>query len=217
MCLIRYWDVEIEPDTYSYVRAAVKAGYSILTYDRLGTGLSDKPDAYDIVQAPLQVDILRRLTILARNGELVKAAKPHLPRGATTPKFSKFVHVGHSFGSTITNALQAKYPELTDGAIQTGWLVNAHLGAFGQAAFGFEYARENSPKKFGDRGSGYIVPGTKSSFQQLFLAKSSLDPKMLDYGNSIKQPATVGEGTPSGVIIGLPATKFTGPLQVCQS
>ncbi|RDW65108.1 hypothetical protein BP6252_10759 [Coleophoma cylindrospora] len=210
----RYWDLELESDTYSYVRAAVKAGYSILTYDRLGTGLSDKPDAYNIVQAPLQVEILKSLTILARNGELTKAAKPHFADGLAVSNFTKIVHIGHSFGSTVTNALQAQYPELSDGAIQTSWLVNEHLGAFGQAAFGYEYARENDPMKFNDRGSGYIVVGTKNSFQQLFLAKALLDPKMLDYGNSIKQPGTVGEGAPTELIIGLPVIDFKGPVQL---
>jgi hypothetical protein len=43
----RYWDSEYQPEKYSYVDATLKAGYSILTYDRLGTGQSDHPDAYN--------------------------------------------------------------------------------------------------------------------------------------------------------------------------
>ncbi|KAK5952983.1 hypothetical protein OHC33_006104 [Knufia fluminis] len=210
----RYWDVEVEPDTYSYVRAVVKAGYSILTYDRLGTGSSDKPDAYNIVQATLQLEILKSLTMMARDGSLAEAAKPHFAHDVALPAFAKTVHIGHSFGSALTNALQAKYPELSDGAIQTGWVINDHLGMFSQSAFGYQYAPENDPKKFGDRGSGYIVVGTKNSFQQLFLAKGMLDPKLLDYGDSIKQPGTVGENAPAGLILGLPATDFTGPQQI---
>ncbi|KAL2187887.1 hypothetical protein L209DRAFT_764701 [Thermothelomyces heterothallicus CBS 203.75] len=52
----RYWDVELEPEEYSYVDAAVKKGYSVLTYGRLGTGQSQTPDAY---------------TVLARSGRLI--------------------------------------------------------------------------------------------------------------------------------------------------
>lgn len=53
-----------------------------------GTGLSDKPDAYTIVQPALQIDILRQLTILARDGSLAQAAKRHFANGITVPKFS---------------------------------------------------------------------------------------------------------------------------------
>lgn len=154
---------------------------------------------------------------MARNGDLIKAAKPHLIQGLTLPQFTKFVHIGHSFGSAVTHAFQAKYPELTDGSIQTGWLVNTHFGSYGQSAFGYEYAREWDPVKFGDRGSGYIVTATRNAFQQLFFAKDLMDPKMLDYGNSIKQPGTVGEGGPTATIIGIPAANFTGPQLVSLS
>lgn len=39
----RYWDVEIHSEEYSYVDSALRHGYSILTYDRLGTGILPKP------------------------------------------------------------------------------------------------------------------------------------------------------------------------------
>ena len=47
----RYWDIEIDPEDYSYVGSALRHGYSILTYDRLGTGNSTKADAYEVLQA----------------------------------------------------------------------------------------------------------------------------------------------------------------------
>ena len=41
-----YWDFSVSEE-YSYVRAAAGAGYATFRYDRLGTGLSQKPaDAY---------------------------------------------------------------------------------------------------------------------------------------------------------------------------
>ncbi|KAK5241614.1 hypothetical protein LTS06_012004, partial [Exophiala xenobiotica] len=64
----RYWDPELDRENQSYVEASLKAGYSILTYDRLGAGRSDHPDAYSVVQAPLELEILRQLTLMARNG-----------------------------------------------------------------------------------------------------------------------------------------------------
>lgn len=43
-----YWDFAVNgTDEYSYVSAAAAAGYTTFRYDRLGTGLSEKPaDAY---------------------------------------------------------------------------------------------------------------------------------------------------------------------------
>ena len=41
-----YWDFSASEE-YSYVRAASEAGFTTFRYDRLGTGLSEKPqDAY---------------------------------------------------------------------------------------------------------------------------------------------------------------------------
>lgn len=43
-----YWDFAVNgTDEYSYVAAASEAGYITFRYDRLGTGLSEKPtDGY---------------------------------------------------------------------------------------------------------------------------------------------------------------------------
>lgn len=45
---ISYWDFAVNgTDEYSYVAAASEAGYITFRYDRLGTGLSEKPtDGY---------------------------------------------------------------------------------------------------------------------------------------------------------------------------
>ena len=104
----RYWDAQLKD--HSYVDNALQAGYSILTYDRLGAGQSDHPDAYTGFQALNEVEILRQLTTLARMGTF-----------SSTPP-SKIVHVGHSFGSFITSAFVGMYPTLSAGAILTGFV-----------------------------------------------------------------------------------------------
>jgi hypothetical protein len=38
----RYWDSAYKPEEYSFVQAMVKEGYSVFSYDRLGTGKSEK-------------------------------------------------------------------------------------------------------------------------------------------------------------------------------
>ena len=202
----------MEPDHYSYVRAALNKGYAILTYDRLGVGKSDKPDAYNVVQMSLQVEILAEISRLAKSGHIAKVAQSNFHGHAKIPKFSKLVHIGHSYGSSIQTELLARHPDLADGGIQTGWIIDSHRIAAASLAFGNQFARENDPKKYGDRTSGYVVVGTKSNMQQAFFSKERLIPKLLEYANDIKQPSTIGESVPI-VNASTSAPGFKGPLQ----
>src|ERR1700754_220305 len=38
-----YWDSPYQPDTYSYVRAAPRAGFTTFNFDRIGIGHSTRP------------------------------------------------------------------------------------------------------------------------------------------------------------------------------
>ncbi|KAF2121078.1 hypothetical protein BDV96DRAFT_563539 [Lophiotrema nucula] len=212
----RYWDPELDRENQSYVEASLKAGYSVLTYDRLGVGLSDKPDAYNVVQSPLELEILRQLTLMARNGSLYAFAKKAAPINTafnTTSKPSKIVHVGHSFGSFLTSAFIAKYANLTDGAVITGFILNKYLGKAGMASFAPDFAPTSNPPF--DRPSGYIVC-EKTGIQTIFFGgnpATAFTPQMLDYGNSIKQPVPIGEFASAYHIIGLVATDLKAPVQ----
>lgn len=216
----RYWDVEINPDEYSYVDSALRHGYSILTYDRLGTGNSTKADAYEILQAGVEIEVLRGLTQLARTGELVQVSDVV---GASCDDISvlenytphKVTHIGHSYGSFMTSGLLSRYGNLSDGAILTGFLINEHLlNEVGPEAFGFEFAAESDPDRFADRPSGYIVAATESNIQQIFLKKGLFEPELLRYAELIKQPNAVAELISGNQAFGRPATDFKGPLQV---
>jgi len=211
----RYWDVEIKSSQYSYVDAVLAEGYSIFTYDRLGTGGSSKPDAYDVVSTGIQVEVLRQLTTLARSGKLVSSSKK--TGGVSTLssyKPAKIVQVGHSLGSVIIIGLLSSDGASSDGAILTGFLYNSQIGSASVAPWGFEFAKENDPKKFGDRGSGYLVQATKSNTQLVFLKKGTFEPALLDYAWKIRQPNTVGEFISLATVLGSPAPAFKGPVQV---
>ncbi|KAF4497072.1 alpha beta-Hydrolase [Fusarium agapanthi] len=106
----RYWDPELKPEEYSHVDAALAKGYSILTYDRLGTGKSSKADGYNEVQLGLQITGKRPQ----------KAFYDYKPE--------KVVHIGHSFGSATTSGLLSLHGNLSDGAILTGFLPNNQRG-----------------------------------------------------------------------------------------
>ncbi|EMT67742.1 Alpha/beta hydrolase family-domain-containing protein [Fusarium oxysporum II5] len=210
----RYWDPELKPEEYSYVDAALSKGYSILTYDRLGTGKSTKADGYNEVQLGLQVAILKELTVLVRDGKLLASSKvlgKHPEKSFNSYKPKKVVHVGHSFGSATTSGLLSLHGNLSDGAILTGFLPNNQSGKVGANAFGFEFARQHDPRRFSDRPAGYAVQASLSSIQQIFLKKGSFEVEALEYAEKIKQTGTVGEL--SSALIGKPAAEFKGPLQ----
>ena len=229
----RYWDPAINPSEYSFVDAALARGYSILTYDRLGTGSSDKPDAYTIVQAPIQLEILRGITNMARSGELLKHTAGNADSANTTVSavstntfkgshvsFGKVIHVGHSFGSVLTNAFLAMYGNLSDAAVLTGYILNEHFTEMQKAAFGLEYAPQNNMTLFGDRSSGYMICGTLGGFQTVFFSTQAdvttgiggFDKEVLDYAFSIRQTITTSEFLPPVLNLGA-APLFEGPLQ----
>jgi pimeloyl-ACP methyl ester carboxylesterase len=210
--VFRYWDPERRAGTNSYVNAALEAGYSILVYDRLGVGRSDKPDAYEILQAPVEVEVLHQLTSLARSGQLFSPTQAH--QGVKIPKFDKIVLVGHSFGTAITSGVVSKYGGTIDGAVLTAFVLNKEFSATGIDSFGWEYAPQNDRKRFGSFSSGRLVQGTVSNVQQIFMKKGAFELDMLDYAEEVKQPGAAGEFLSIGTIWPLPAPAFTGPVLV---
>ena len=212
----RYWDSTYMPENHSYVEAALAAGYSILTYDRLGVGQSDIADAYTTVQAPLELEILRQLTLMARNGTLYDFAghvEPTDPTFKGLGKPNKVVHIGHSFGSFLTSAFIANYGSLSDGAIITGYLLTEFLASAGSTSFSLEYAATGSPPF--DRPSGYVVC-KPNGIQNIFFGgdpKTAFTPELLDYGVAIKQPVPIGEFASAFSLLGNPGPSFMAPVQ----
>lgn len=168
------------------------------------------------MQTDVQVEILRQLTLLIRSGNLVSSSKK-LGGVNTLDRYTpnKIVHVGHSFGTVCTIGLLQVNGSISDGAILTGFLPNNQLGGISVASWGFEFAKESDPSRFGNRGSGYIVQKTKYNVLLSFLKKGSFEPALLDYAEQIKQPTSVSEFVSLGAIFGTPAKNFRGPVQVC--
>lgn len=108
-----YWDFAATGQDYSYVSAAAKAGHSTFRYDRLGTGLSQKPgDAYNVVQGATDVAILSEIISMLQNGKI--AGK----------KFTKIAGVGHSYGSVQLNYITQKQPSALSTVVLTGFSAN---------------------------------------------------------------------------------------------
>ncbi|KAL9594912.1 MAG: hypothetical protein Q9219_006767 [cf. Caloplaca sp. 3 TL-2023] len=222
-------DAAINPSEKSYVDAALAAGYSILTYDRLGTGLSDKPDADTYLQTALQLQILRAITEMARSGDLLKhtgdATHGTTPGGgmeASNVSFDKVIRVRHSFGSLLSSGLLTTYGNLSDAASITGSVQNPRF-RLRATSLGLEYAPENDAKLLSDRSAGYVVWGTRAAIQAGFSSTRAntstgtggFEEEVLDYAYSIRQTAGVTEflSLLGGQLDLGPAVDFKGPVQ----
>jgi pimeloyl-ACP methyl ester carboxylesterase len=69
----------------------------------------------------------------------------------------KIVHVAHSYGSVLSQALITKYPTISDGVVLTGMIANeTDFPAFFEASR-LVIANELSPGKYTGLDSGYLT------------------------------------------------------------
>ncbi|KAJ5100302.1 hypothetical protein N7456_006354 [Penicillium angulare] len=200
-----YWDLPFNNYNYSYVDYALSRGYHTLSYDRLGLGNSSHGEPKNEIQSFLEVEALAQITRLIRNGSVP----------GINQKPSKVIHVGHSFGSAQTYALSAKYPDLSDALVLTGFSLNASYNSLFLAGANFQQARLNRAvvdRKTSNYSLGYLTNANSGNNEYLFFYPEHFDPKILAFAEQTKQPVTVGElltiaSVPSG-------SEFTGPVFV---
>lgn len=201
-----YWDFYLPNATddaqYSYINRITGAGYSTLSWNRLGIEPSTIADPYRHIQTPVELATLISLTLLARAGNV-----SHVP----IPK--KVVHVGHSWGSVLSLGLAAVAPQLTDGIVLTGFSGDNHYQGLFFAASGSHIASGNAPHRFPAKqySTGFLTWPDKFANQYAFLAYPYFDPAVLDQAEATKYPFTVGEFlTYSAIPSTAPA--FKGPV-----
>ncbi|KAH8808687.1 Alpha/Beta hydrolase protein [Xylogone sp. PMI_703] len=190
-----YWN--IAPD-YSYVDYAAEKGYTTFLFDRLGTGLSDHPDPIQIVQLPLQVEILHKLVQLLRTGAITGHASKSV------------IGVGHSYGSIQTQLVTSKYPDDFDAVVLTGFTTSGTGMPIAFSSQDLAIASEAVPLRFSNLSNGYLVSSLVAGTQALFFREPNFDPAILNLADLTKQTLTVGEllsATPFAI-----APEFTGPI-----
>ncbi|KAF2198222.1 hypothetical protein GQ43DRAFT_465797 [Delitschia confertaspora ATCC 74209] len=196
-----YWDFA---PGYSYIDAAAKAGYATFSYDRLGVGQSQHPDPIQVVQAAIQVEILHQLVLKLRS----------MP-GLAGKLFQNVVGVGHSAGSTFTQALTQQYPNDFDAVILTGVSTSVATVSAGQAALNLQIANQSPTNngKFNGIGNGYFTPSTQTGLQFAFFKYPNFDPAILTSAFQKLQTNTLGELLTFGTLVG-PAASYTRPVQI---
>ncbi|KAH6651997.1 alpha/beta-hydrolase [Truncatella angustata] len=137
-----YWRPNLDnASQYSLVDAAIAAGYSVLSYDRIGVGSSSKVDPYADAQFQVEIAVLNSLVNYAR----------------TTGNASKVALVGHSYGSYISAASASEAGVDVDAVILTGFSGGFDYFAPFLAGAGFRVARTRDPKRWGALGSAYLT------------------------------------------------------------
>jgi pimeloyl-ACP methyl ester carboxylesterase len=195
-----YWDLPFNNFDYSYAETAVdQYGFSTLTWDRLGIGMSSHGEPVNEIQAPLEVAALTALTKMARAGSLP----------GITDTYSKYVHVGHSFGSEQSFALSRNDPSPTDGVVLTGYSRNGTFIPYFALGGNFVLA----PTITDQYTNGYLAASDASAVQTNFFAPGMFDPNILTFATTTGQPVTLGELLTIGQT-SYGTNAFSGPVLV---
>jgi pimeloyl-ACP methyl ester carboxylesterase len=182
-----YWDFPLDPSRYSYVRAQVAAGYTVLNFDRICIGESTHLPALECTGATNAL-VLHQLISDLRSGYF------GIP-------FREIVTVGHSQGSGIT-LLEAETYRDVDGLIITG-LPGAPMGPSTALIFASLIPAQMDPEFVGDHlPPGYLTtrPGTRKAI----FYSSTADPAVIAEDEATKDVFPVGEVT---VLVALAQTR----------
>ncbi|KAK9422272.1 putative Alpha/beta-hydrolase [Seiridium unicorne] len=135
-----YWRPNLDNTTqYSFVDAAIAAGYSILSYDRIGVGSSSKIDSFSDAQFQVETAVLNSLVDYAR----------------TVGNATQVALFGHSYGAYLSAASASETD--VDAVILTGF--SGKLDYFGPflAGSGFRVASIEDPARWGALDSGFLT------------------------------------------------------------
>jgi pimeloyl-ACP methyl ester carboxylesterase len=187
-----YWDFPYQPDTYSYVRAAARAGFTTFNFDRIGVGQSTHP-------LDTQVSI-------QSNAYTIHQAISQLRAGTVDGvHYGKVVTVGHSLGSLISWYEAGTYHDV-DAVVASGILHS--IEPLGVAQFLTTlYPAALDPRFLGhivDPGYLTTLPNTRG---RSFYYASNTDPAVVAADEASKETATVSEA------VGVFAQELPGVLR----
>ncbi|EJD41794.1 hypothetical protein AURDEDRAFT_169230 [Auricularia subglabra TFB-10046 SS5] len=179
-----YWDMQIQPDTYSFVRFAANKGYPTLSVTRLGGGGSSRPsDPLGVVQFPLEVAIQEKIMDLVHFGGIEAVGRP----------FEKVAFIGHSMGSILLNGLLAAAPDSLSAAVFTGYSHSPNNIDLKTIA-NMQPARGVDPSKFGALPAGYWTTATLASRRAAWYGPAgSFDPAVAAYDHATMDVVSEGQ------------------------
>ncbi|HEU5471375.1 MAG TPA: alpha/beta fold hydrolase [Actinophytocola sp.] len=186
------WDWPQQPDTYSYVRDAVTAGYATFAVDRIGHGGSDKPSSA-VVTMGAAATALHDVVTKLRSGQIGGQA------------FRRVVWVGHSLGAVVGYDYGGRFSDI-DAYAMTG---SIHF--IKQSWLNLIIAN-TAPVPGPDPGYLTTVPGSRAS---LFYHQANADPAVIAQDELLKDTVTGPEiETALGLVLVPPAQSPTRNIRV---
>ncbi|KAF8706669.1 Serine aminopeptidase, S33, partial [Rhizoctonia solani] len=204
-----YWEFGYSKE-YNFIEAANKAGYAVLTYDRLGVGQSDKPDGLSVVQSSTEVEILHR----------------HIQQARATGKYSRIWGIGHSFGAIQLTGIAARYPSDLDAVILTGYAPSMVSVPLAFTAWSQTLASDQADMATRSRWSSlpggsammndksYMGTGSASSDRFAFFSEGFYDEGAFQRAYDTKQTHTLGEFLTIAEPVSKPASEYKGHVFV---
>jgi pimeloyl-ACP methyl ester carboxylesterase len=187
-------------EEYSWVAHAASQGYTTLAIDNLGNGLSDHPDPLNVVQTPIQIDIIRSIVQGLRFGSF----------SSISQSYEKVIFAGYSYGSIIGRSLATVHP--SDGA--DAYILTAtsnNLTALANPSFFFAGGAASvvDPSTFKHLPPGYrTFPGLRDA---LYSFSPDFDPRILAHDERQPHVFAMGELLSPEITT---ASNFTGPVLV---
>jgi pimeloyl-ACP methyl ester carboxylesterase len=160
-----YWDWPADPDLYNFTDKALRAGQTVLDYDRLGTGKSSSPPSADLT-INTDAAVLHQVIAWVRASEV----------------YTDVNLIGHSLGSAIAMEDAGTWPDDVSKLVLTGILNEATPAV--AAAIAADFYPASSDPQFPDAGLGYLttIPGVRGS---LFYSPSA-SPAVIAYDEAHK-------------------------------
>ncbi|KAH8810725.1 Alpha/Beta hydrolase protein [Xylogone sp. PMI_703] len=193
-----YWNPNFPgSESYNFIDAALKAGYSILSYDRIGVATSSKVDPISDAQFQVETAVLNSLISYGRK--------------ATSAK--KVALVGHSYGAYLSAASASQVP--VDAVVLTGFSGTFDYFAPFIAGASFRIAKLQNPLRWGGLHSGYITSADLYALTYVYFA-SNFDRSVAEWTfNTESEPFALGE-LPSLLATTITYSDIKAPVLVLQ-
>ncbi|WP_158228320.1 alpha/beta fold hydrolase [Pseudonocardia sp. MH-G8] len=175
-----YFDMPVQPSHYSYVAAALGAGYSTFNIDRLATGRSTLPPSA-LYTLDSGTEAIHQVISMLRAGEIEDR------------QFAEVVWVGHSLGSSM--AWNEEFDDV-DAFVLTGMSHVVRQEPPPSADPGediqFEVTAKDDPKFRGTVSDpGYLT--TKPGVRQFFYYEPNADPAVIEADERLKDLSTAAD------------------------
>lgn len=183
---------------YDWQSFALSQGYHTLAVDRLGYGENpQRPDPINVVQGPIQVNLLHNILQRIRAGTL-----------PGVDQFCRIAWVSHSYGSVLGNHIAEQYPTDVNALILTGF---SGTLTFPVASFSSYVSAANLAPRFAGLPLGYVAMSTASAREEWFYA-GLFSPAVVQHDFNVQNAAAVAEPLSLGITEG--PTGFGGHVFV---